>query len=786
MRYKGYTIINILGFSIGLSCCILIALFIKHELSYDRYNEKADRIYRIVSMISENGESRCISGTPAPLAQAIQNEYPEVLQTTRVGSGLGDVITYGNIQTRNNRFGLADPSVFDIFTITLIKGNPQNVLSDLNSVVISENLARKYFGDEDPIGKILQIGREGYNKDYKVSGVFKTLPPNSCLQFDCLASFQNLYIKGNGGNLAWRSNNYKTFVLLQKNYNPLNFESKLPGIVEKYLDSEPQSDPKELKTKYLLQPLTSIHLSLNPGNKFPTDRDSTYIFIFAGIALLILFIACINFMNLATARASLRVKEVGVRKVIGANRIQLVKQFLGESILTSQLALLLSIPIVKILLPVFNQYTEKQLSLFQADNIFLLISLPVIVLIVAVFAGSYPALFLSSFKPVSILSGRLFGGKAGTKAGLRRILVVVQFVISIIFVMCTLVMHNQLHYVMNKNLGYDKEHLIVVPIYNDHVKAKYDLYKTEILRNANILNATATSFLPSELGYYQNVDFKGAAKESLSYIDWISVDKDFIETMGLKLIGGRNFSQDEAPVSGVKYLLNESAAKQIGLENPLGEQMDIIGLGPVIGVIKDFNFKSLYHQIKPMALCVYPAAFKYLLIRVGPEQISNSISFLKDKWAEIYSNQVFEYNFFDEDFNELYKAEIRSGDIFNFITVLAMLVACLGLFGLIHFSTEQRTKEIGIRKVLGCSVLEVVVMLTKDFVKWVFIASIIALPIAYYFMNEWLQDFAYRINISWWMFALSGGIALVIALATVSVQAIKAANANPIDSLRYE
>ena len=782
MRYKGYTLINISGLSIGLACCILIMLFIRDELSYDRFQENADRIYRIVSKVSKNGTPRYLPSTPVPLAPALQSEYPEALQVTRFCSGQGDVITYGDIQTRGNRFMLADPNVFDVFTIPLVKGNPESALNDLNSVVISEGLAKKYFGNKDPAGKILQIGREGYSKDYKVSGIFKDLPSNSSLKFDCLASFKNVYVKDNEGNLTWKAYSCSTFVLLQEGSTPQSMNFKLSSIVDKYMYDEDESGHERSKTKYFVQPLTDIHLSLDPGNKLPAERDSTYIFIFAGIAFLILLTACINFMNLGTARASIREKEVGVRKVVGANRFQLIKQFLGESIILSLFAFLLSIPLVEILLPWFNHYADKQLSLLQSYNILFLVSLPVLAIIVGILAGSYPALFISSFKPVSVFKGSLFRGKAG----LRRILVVIQFVISIIFIVCTLIMHDQMDYVKYKNLGYDKDHMVAIPIYDHHVKSKYKLYKTEIMRSADILDATATSYLPSEDEYNQNVYFRGTVGEPMNYISWISVDESFIKTMGLKLIKGMNFPQGYIPGKERKYILNESAAKQIGWKDPLGEQMNILGWGPVVGVIKDFHFKSLHYKIKPMALCIYPEAFKYLLVRVKPENISNSIYFLENKWEEIFPEQTFEYTFFDEDFNSVYKTEIRLGNIFNFITVLALLVACLGLLGLVHFSTERRTKEIGIRKVLGSSVLNIVKMLIIDFIKWIIIANVVAWPVAYYFMNKWLQDFAYRINISWWIFALSGIIALLIALTTVGFQAVKAASANPVKSLRYE
>ncbi len=780
IRHKGYSFINIFGLSVGISCCILIMLFLKDELSYDQFQENSDRIFRVVSKYSFKGNTKYHAGMPAPLAAAIINEYNYAVKITRFGAGYGDVIRNENVQTRGNRFELADPNIFDVFTIPLVAGNSQTALNDPNSIVISESLAKKYFVDKNPIGKILQIGREDFFHDYKVTGVFKDLPTNSHFKFDCLASFQAAYIKGNEGNLTWGASNYETFILLQKNFPIQSMENVIKQIFEKH-----NSFSNGLKYNYFLQPLTQIHLNLNPGNELPTERESSTILIFAGIVLLILLIACINFINLATAQASMREKEVGVRKVVGADRLQLTNQFLGESVILSLLAFVIAIPIVEALLPAFNQYTDKNLTLFSYDNVYLILVLPLMAILIGIIAGSYPALFISSFQPVSILHGRLYKGKANTKSGLRSILVIAQFVVSIIFIVSTLIMNNQLQFIKNKNLGYNKDHIVVIPIYDQSIKAKYKLYKTEILRNASVINATASSYLPSEQGYNQNVYFKGPAEEKMEYMSWIPVDEDFIATMKLELTRGSNFSMDNSNAS-VSYVLNESAAKQIGWNNPVGEQMNIIGWGNVIGVIKDFHFQSLHNKIEPLALCVYPEAYQYLHIRVKTENISGTISFMENKWKELFPDKVFEYSFFDEDFDKLYKAEIRLESIFNFITALAMLVACLGLFGLVHYSTERRTKEIGIRKILGSTIPNVMLLLIKDFIGWILIANMIAFPIAYYFMNKWLQDFAYRIEMNWWIFILSGGGALLIAIVTVSFQVIKAATANPVKALKYE
>lgn len=779
-RFKVYPLINIFGLSIGMSCCILILLYIKDELSYDKFHMHSDRIFRIVEMKFDNGKTDYWHHTPAPLAPALKNECPEILNAARLGIHR-EIITYNSIVTKNIRLLLTDPSLFDIFTIPLIKGDSRYALNDLNSIVISENLAEKYFGKNDPVGKILQIGRENYQRDYKVTGVFKNLPHNSTLQFDCASSFQNNYIAGNEGNVSWRAQNYETFVLLSENSSMKLLEKKLQHIVEKY-----KTENESAKMKYLLQSLTSVHVNMEPGYELPTDSDSAHIYIFAGIALIILLIACINFINLSTARASMREKEIGIRKIVGANRLQLIKQLLGESVILALLATIISIPIVETLLPVFNRYAGKELIFLHQNNTLFLFGLFVFALIIGVLAGSYPALFISSFKPLSILNGRFFNYKANTKIGLRRLLVIIQFIIAIFFIVCTVVMHNQLHFLKDKNLGYEKNNLVVIPIDNQNIKPKYELYKTEILRNIGILSATATSFLPSEQGYNQNISLKPRYEGSISHIDWITVDYDFIKTLGLKFTSGRNFSEELSSDTASAYILNESAVKKIGLKNPLGEQMNIIGWGPVIGVIKDFNFKSLHHQIKPMALCIYPDGYKYLLVRIQPENLFGSIQFLENQWKELFPNTVFEYSFFNKDFDKLYKSEINLGNIFNFITILALLVACLGLFGLSHFSTQQRIKEIGIRKVVGASLMNILIMITKDFTKWILVANIIAWPTAYYFMNKWLQDYAYHINISWWMFILAGGIVLVVSVLTVSWQSAKAALANPVESLKYE
>ena len=771
-RYKTYSFINIFGLAVGIACCLLILLWIQDELSYDKFHKNADRIYRVSAEFNYAGRPDHFAHTPAPLAPALCNEFPEVIGAVRFAGGWRELIAYGDKQFWVRRFVRADPNIFDVFTFPLAKGDPQKALKELYSIVITEEMAQKFFGDEDPLGKILNVGTEG-REDYKITGVLKNVPSNSQLQFDCLVSFSH-----QRGNIGWGAWNYNTYILLHPNSPPHEIETKFPDFIGKYM-----GEKRKANTKLHLQPLTKIHLRSKLRNDLATNRDIAHIYIFSGIALLILIIACINFMNLSTARSAIRGKEVGMRKVVGAHRSQLIKQFLGESLLLSFIALLLALVLVEIFLPIFNALADKILVFRYFDNFSLLVSLVGIVLFTGVVAGSYPAFFISASRPINVLSG----GRAYVPTSIvRRIFVVAQFAISIIFIACTILIHNQLGYIKDKNLGYDKDHIAVIPLFYQDVSPKYRLYKDAILQNKTILVATATSFLPSEKCYYQDVWWEGMAVDDYDYIDWINVDHDFLETLDIELTLGRDFSREFISDVEGAYILNESAVKNIGWENPIGKQFKIVKKGTVIGVVKDFHYKSLHNKIEPMALYIYPEGFYYLLVRFRPDNVSNSIEFLRNKWKQFFPGRPFEYSFLDADFDRMYKTEAQLGKIFNHIAALAIFIACLGLFGLASFTSERRTKEIGIRKVLGASVSSIVQLLSKEFIKWVVIANLIAWPVAYYAMSKWLQNFAYRINIVWWAFVLAGVLALVISLLAVSYQAIKAATANPVDALRYE
>jgi len=774
LKYKVYSFINIFGLSVGLACCILIMLFIRDELGYDKFHKNVNQLYRVVVEFKYRDRPDNFAHTQAPLAPALINEFPEVLNAVRFARRSEELVAYKEKQFWEKGLMLADPSIFEVFTFPLIKGDSETALSDPDSIVITQRVAQKYFNDEDPIGKILKIGDE-WVKDYKVTGILKKIPSNSQLRFDFLISFAN-----QKGNIGWGAWNYSTYIQLPPNYPPHKLEERLPYLVGKYMGKETGA-----KSILHLQPFTRIHLHSNLRNDLPTNRDLSHLYIFFGIALLILMLACINFVNLVTARSTIREKEVGLRKVVGANQLQLIQQFLGEAVLLSFFAFLLSLALVELLLPLFNGLSGKEMTFHLLRDFWFLTTLTGLMFIVGILSGSYPAFVISRFQPVSILRKSLGEKTSFHPSFLRKCLLVAQFVISIIFLSSTVIMYQQLSYIENRNLGYDKEHLVVLPIFYRDVYPKYELLKSEVIQNPYIINATATSFLPNKLAFQQNIWWEGLPEKN-EYIHWLTVDHNFINTLGLRIKSGRNFSSDYPTDQGGAYILNEAAVEKIGWESPIGKQFEIVDRGTVIGVINNFHFQSLHNKIQPLALYIYPDAFRYLLVRIRAEDISKSLKFLKRKWEEFFPARLFEYSFFDQDFERIYKAEKRLVKIFNYITSLAIFIAFLGLFGLASFTTVRRTKEIGIRKVLGASVFRIVFLLSKEFIKWVLVANIFAWPVAYLVMNKWLQNFAYRTNIGIQSFILSLLTVLIIALLAVSYQSIKAARINPIESLRFE
>jgi len=796
-KNKGYSAINIFGLAIGLAVCLLITLFVVDELSYDRFNKKADWIYRVNTNIKLNGSGFNQQSTPALMANVLMKDYPQIEQATRIDVGGEILVKKGNeTLTEANSF-FADANIFKVFTIPMISGNPETALKEPKTMVISEAIAQKYFKSTNVIGQTLKINNTDF---YKITGVIKNTPANSHLHFSFLKSMVgNEYSR----NDQWLSNRFTTYVLLHSPNNQATLNHILKEVAKKYAEPQLQSifhsslNELEKKGDYLKYdpiPLTHIHLYSTLTHEAEPSGSIQYVYIFTIIAVFILLIACVNFMNLSTARSAGRSKEVGVRKVLGSDRFGLMAQFLTESVLTSLIALTISLVIAILFLPYFNQLAGKEIKLGLFSNFWLMPTLLLITAIVGVLAGLYPAFFLSAFKPIEVLKGKLSTGFKGSF--LRNGLVVFQFASAIILIVCTLVIYNQLSYIRNKSLGYNRDQVLILK--NAYSLGNYaKAFKDEVLKIPGVVAGTRTSALPtsSETDWNQDAFSKDAsmtASQTVVISDW-SVDADYLTTLGMKISIGRNFSA-QMPTDSSGFLINETAAALLGYNQPLKEKIydsngnNGIVAHQIIGVIKDFNTSSMRSKTMPILLRLSKEGDRFAF-RIKSKNISEVISQIETKYHTAVSNmagQPFTYSFMDEDFNHLYQSEQRTGKIFITFTFFAILIACLGLFGLITYAAEQRTKEIGIHKVLGATVVNVTALLSKDFIKLVFISIFIASPIAWFAMEKWLQSFAYRTNISWWVFTLAALMALVIALVTISFQAIKAALANPVKSLRSE
>ncbi|MFQ5627429.1 MAG: ABC transporter permease [bacterium] len=797
-KQPGYSFINISGLAIGMTCCLLILLYVRDEFSYDLFHENSRQIYRLVLEGKASGSENPINTvrTPAPWAPVLANDYPGILNYVRFKTPLSRwLISYQNKRFYEKGFYFADASVFEVFGFELIRGNPKTVLQTANSVVITKAMARKYFGENDPLGKILTADNA---YEFKVTGIMEEVPRNSHIDFDFLASFVTLTVPANEqGNFIYGGDvsnmqffglnpDIYTYLLLQENYTPAEFEKVMPEFLDRYFGT--QLRQIGIVMQPYLQPLSSIHLHSNLDAELSPNSDIAYIYIFGAIALFILLIACINFMNLATARSANRAREVGMRKVVGSNRQQLIIQFMGESLFLSLLALLLAALLVPIVLPFFNALSGKELTLRLAD-IRLIPAVFAIALLVGIIAGSYPAFFLSAFRPITVLRGTLKAGSVNTR--LRRILVILQFAISIIFIIGTAIVYKQLNYVQNKRLGFQKEQVVVTPLIDTPSRMAYLAYKNVILQNPNVLAASASASVPGGLVGVALIHPQGIPANENVTMEQLFVDHDFIETLDIEILKGRNFSFAFPTDTMEAFIINETAARQFSWQDSaIGKRIEMVGFkrGRVIGVAKDFHVKSLHQKIEPLVLHLAPTAdvFLHVSVRIGPEDIPATLTFLESKWREMNPNYPFEYSFLDEDFDSLYRAEELRGKVFVSFSIFALVTACLGLFGLAAFMAEQRTKEIGIRRVLGASVPGLIALLSKEFIILVILSNIIAWPVALIFMNNWLQDFAYQTEIGLLVFFLAGGIALVIAGLTVSFQAIKAALANPVEALQYE
>jgi len=793
LKYKAYSFINIMGLAIGIASCILILLFVQDELSYDRYNEKSDRIYRI-ALIGALGNTQFNGATTAPpLAEALLRRFPEVEAAARFRSYGFPVIRYQDKVFSEEEFYWADSTFFDVFTVEFIRGDKYSALKEVNTVIITESMANKYFGSEDPVGKVINSDNR---RDYKVTGVIKDFPVNSHFHFDFIAALSSY---PDSRSDQWLNNNFYTYIVLKEGTDHKIFENKLQPFIREHVAPQVEqflgiSFDELIKTgaryEYYLQPLTDIHLSSDIEGEIEPNSSLAYVYAFSLIAIMILFIACINFMNLATARSSNRAKEIGIRKTLGSNKLQLIRQFLIETIIMALIAVLLAVIIVELIMNPFNQLIGKELSVNYLKNFVFIPLLLGLAVLVGLFAGIYPAIYLSSFDPV-----RVFRKKSTQKnrnSLLRNVLVVTQFTISIILVIGTVIIYNQVDYIRSKKLGFNKEQVLVVQK-TDDIGVYMEAFKDELSRIPGVISASNSFTIFGKQFNNFAIHVQGETAEENHLIWSIGADYDFARTYGLEIAEGRYYSKDYL-TDTVGIIINETAVKNFGFtDDPVGKKIYPPGAPDqtpltVIGVIKDLHFESLQQSIKPMAIFLMRTGQfgRYVSVRLTSGDFEEKIDQIKKTWHKFAGLQSFEYFFFDDDFAKLYESEERTGTLAIVFSILAIFIACMGLLGLASFSITQRTKEIGIRKVMGASVGSIVFLLSKEFIKWVLIANLIAWPLAYLLMSSWLNDYAYRISIDVFPFILAAIFSALIAIITISYQAFKAAVSNPVDSLKYE
>ena len=793
LRHKGYSVINVLGLAVGMACCILILLYVQDELGYDRYASRHDRIYRLAMSIKtvDRAETRT-ARSPTAWGWMLADAFPEVEGFTRIKAPLVSwQVTYveGNKRFNEPGFYFADPGMLDLFDFKLIRGDANTALNAPNSVVMTESTAARYFGGDEALGKVIRIDN---TYDLTVTGVMEDVPRNSHMTFGFLGSFETLNVNPIYGGPDYGRNTQNffpdlyTYLLLADGYSPESLDPKLAEFIEARYG--PVLGQINARIEAVLQPLTSIHLHSNLDGELGANSDIAYVYIFSAVAFFLLLIACINFMNLATARSAGRAREVGIRKVLGAFRVQLIGQFMGESTIMAVLSLVVATGLVYAFLPAFNALAGKDL-IFAFDDMGIAVGLFGIVALAGLLAGSYPAVFLSSFQPVTVLKGSSRAG--GVNTNLRKSLVVLQFVISVVFIIGTGVVADQMRFVQDKHQGFDKEQLVIMPLGDPRQRLIYNAYKDRIAGHPNVLGVTVANEMPG--GLVNDILFTpdGAPEEEPVRINNMWIDHDFIHTMGIEVTAGRDFSRSFPTDTLQAFVINEAAVKWLGWEGaPLDRKIRLGNFkdGRVIGVVRDFHVRSLHSGIEPMMLQLAPGPdpLHYLAVRIAPDDLAGTMGFLESNWREIYPEDSFTYSFLDEDLARLYQNETRQGCIFRSFSVLAVFIACLGLLGLASFTAEQRTREIGLRKVLGASASGIVALLSKEYVRLVVYAVLIAWPVAYFVMNDWLDSFAYRADLSPRIFVLAAALALAITMLTVCYRAIPAARTDPVDALHHE
>jgi len=770
LRRKLYSFINIAGLALGLTCFILIGLWIRDEMTFDQFHVKRDRIFRVLNQMPDGRQYKDIT---CALGPALREEYSEVEEVSRLVTWASSMVRYKDRQLDERGIYLADPGFFRIFSFPFVRGNPETALADKYSVVLTEPAARRIFGDEDALGKVIHCDRmEG---DFRVTGVIGRYPATSHLRFDILARIDFL---GEDRLARWSEWTGPTYILLKPGVIRSDFEARIADIYQRHLGPEVSFRP-------VLQPLREVYLY--------EDGQASRVWqvaLFSGIAIFILLMACINYMNLSTAQFTKRAREVGIRKVVGARRGQIIRQYLGEALLIAGLALGLSVILALAALPVFNLFCGKQLSLWGDVTFGTLFVLGMVFVGTGLLAGSYPAFFLSSFRPVVILRERITGRR--TEAGFRRLLIVVQFAIAIGLIVCTRVVSDQLDYISTRDLGLDRENIVVI---NNNValKSNYEAFKSRLLLEPDIRHVTTSATLPLSVGQSIPIDWEGNDAEAVS-MDYTVVDYDFFEAFDMDILQGRSFSRKFPSDEASACILSESAVRRMGLTDPIGRTVylshpaweDSLRTTTVVGVVNDFHARSLHTPIRPFVFRMYRPYYEYVLIKIDGHQTRRALDRMEAVYHEIIPGHPFQSYFLEDTFQQQYVAERRTGKLFNTFAWIAVLIACLGMYGLSAFIVEQRTKEIGIRKTLGASTSRIVALVSRDFLRWVALANLLAWPVAWLVMDRWLQDFAYKVTPGIPAFVTALGMTLLIAILALAYHVTRAARADPVDALRYE
>ncbi|MBN2347595.1 MAG: ABC transporter permease [Bacteroidales bacterium] len=771
-RFPVYSLLNITGLAIGMTCTFLILLWVLDEISYDKFHKNANELYRVLeNQYYGGGEIFPVVVTPNPLAPALKEEFPEIIRSSRFTDNYW-LVQKGD-EFINEKFAAVDQDFLEMFTVQFLAGDITNALKEPHSVVITEDMAKKYFDEENPIGKTMKINK---NFIFTVTGVIKEYPNNSHLQFNLLVPFK--YLKETGTDLDnWGNNSIYTYVELQKDVDHKILNEKITGFIKKYNEGS--------TTEIFIQNIKKVHL--HSSGKFTADIDGhgdiANVRIFGIVAIFILLIACINFMNLSTAQSARRAKEIGMRKVSGANKGKVIVQFFGESILIAFVAHVIAMIFVELLLPGFNNLSGKQLDV-NYNSYKLYLGLISIIIFTGLLAGSYPALFLSSFKPLNVIKGVI--SRNPGNSSLRRILVILQFSLSIFLIICTLIISSQLNYIQNRKLGLNKENISYFR-FGEDIRQKRTTVKDELVKNPNIISASVSNQIPTSiLNSSDGLSWEGKSPDEDILFHMVSVDEDYANTFKLELHEGRFFSKD-FPSDSLSVVINEKALDIMGIEDPIGKTLSLWRYNlKLIGVVKNFHFKSIRTKIEPLIMFMNQDSYNIYFMRMNPDNIISTVEYIEKIFKKFDPASPFHINFLDKDYDNLYRSEKQMSKIFNYFSLLAIFISCLGLIGLSSFMVERRTKEIGIRKTNGARTIEIFTLLSKEFVLWVLISFLIAAPVAWYVMDKWLQGFAYHTNLNWWIFILAGLLCLIIAILTISWQSYWAARKNPVEALRYE